>query len=415
MALASATLFALALLLLTVQRRPTPTTPPAEHQSVQTIDVAILPEIGTSERWRVEVAMDPETGVNDGVAVAVGPDGRLFVSQPYIHEIHVFGQLGDILRPIGGSGKGPGEFLWVEAIGFTGDTLFATDPRQFRVNYFDPAGHVLGSRRWVAETAYHKGEDEGVTFGPSTPMVLLSNGLALVRPGVFAMGEASPPVGVTSRRIRVPWMVMDSVGQVLDTAGWLERSGTMLGIRRRGFVSAVHVPFQHEPHGAVMPSGGGGIVLVQADNTIGRPAVIVTRAQPFGDTVFQRRFEYTPVPLTDELIVLGMADARVFPDGEDSPRGSDFEGAVRRSGLLPETLPAVEDLAVGQDESIWLRRESLGQKSVAWVVLDGMGKVEGYVTLPSEQYVVAARGTILVTLERDALGRVTLVRYHIAV
>ena len=110
-----------------------------------------------------------------------------------------------------------------------------------------------------------------------------------------------------------------------------------------------------------------------------------------------------------------MADARVFPDGEDSPRGSDFEGAVRRSGLLPETLPAVEDLAVGQDESIWLRRESLGQKSVAWVVLDGMGKVEGYVTLPSEQYVVAARGTILVTLERDALGRVTLVRYHIAV
>ena len=81
--------------------------------------------------------------------------------------------------------------------------------------------------------------------------------------------------------------------------------------------------------------------------------------------------------------------------------------------MIPATLPGVTGLAVGQDDSIWLRREEREGDTVQWAVLDGMGQVLGVVTLPRAQEVVAARGTVMAAVEEDELGRVTLVRYRL--
>lgn len=68
---------------------------------------------------------------------------------------------------------------------------------------------------------------------------------------------------------------------------------------------------------------------------------------------------------------------------------------------------------MGQDDSIWLRREEREGDSVQWTVLDGAGEVMGVVTLPRGQEVVAARGTVMATVEEDELGLTNLVRYRL--
>ena len=58
------------------------------------------------------------------------------------------------------------------------------------------------------------------------------------------------------------------------------------------------------------------------------------------------------------------------------------------------------------------RPYSTGMMLARWTVLDGTGEVVGVVTLPRRQVVVAVRGAVMVAVEEDELGRVTLVRYR---
>ena len=90
--------------------------------------------------------------------------------------------------------------------------------------------------------------------------------------------------------------------------------------------------------------------MVREDDAAG-PSVLVTRIGPSADTVFSRTYSYTPAPLTDDLLRRALNETEVnemFPmrDGErdGAPESADFEGPVRRSGVLPETLPAVTSL-----------------------------------------------------------------------
>ena len=179
----------------------------------------------------------------------------------------------------------------------------------------------------------------------------------------------------------------------------------------------IRVPFQRVIHTAVMP-GGGGVVVVREDDTAG-PSVMVTRIGPSADTVFSRTYAYTPAPVTDDLFRRALGETEVgealvlFSEEDPTLDGSDFEEPVRRSGVLPETLPAITRLAVGQDESIWLRREEQEGEYAQWTVLDAAGEAVGVVTLPRRQEVVAARGAVMVAVEEDELGRAWLVRYRV--
>ena len=160
--------------------------------------------------------------------------------------------------------------------------------------------------------------------------------------------------------------------------------------------------------------------MVREDDAAG-PSVLVTRIGPSADTVFSRTYSpYTPAPLTDDLFRRVLSETEVgeifpMPGGEREgvPESAEFEGPVRRSGVLPETLPTVTSLVVGQDESIWLRREEQEGEFARWTVLDGTGEVLGVVTLPRRQEVVAVRGAVMVAVEEDELGRASLVRYRV--
>ncbi len=186
--------------------------------------------------------------------------------------------------------------------------------------------------------------------------------------------------GAQSSGYRIPLLTMDEDGQIVDTLAWEEHFWTMFGVARGGQIFRIAVPFQRPTHTAVMPSGGGVVVVREADPA--GPAVLVTRIGPTADTVFSRTFSFTPTPHSDALVRRALREAVVFlapggtPATEDdrAPAGADFEGPLRRSGVLPASLPAVTGLMVGQDDSIWLRREEREGESVDWTVLDGMGQ-----------------------------------------
>jgi hypothetical protein len=113
------------------------------------------PEAGlwtAAERWTVEEELrvgalegSPEYQFGQIGSIAVGSDGRIYVTDTQARHIRVFGPDGQYLLTIGGPGGGPGELgRNVPFVALTaGDTLIVPDRANRRVNRYAPDGAVL--------------------------------------------------------------------------------------------------------------------------------------------------------------------------------------------------------------------------------------------------------------------------------
>ena len=398
-----------------------PSSPAPTSGNPVTLDPSAWPAIEAERVATTELTFNPRFGADPGAEVVISADGDVFGAQWQDGTIQVIDEAGEVIRTIGRGGEGPGEFMLLSAIWLAGDTLVATDRQLMRVNSFATDGRFLDSRTWVADFEGWVVDEAGsrVIYAPgSPPSAILANGLALVSPDwVFRPPQDPPDPGPRRGGFRSPLLTMDEHGRIVDTLAWQEFYLWEFNMARDGRHFRIRVPFQREILTAVMP-GGGGVVVVREDDAAG-PSVVVTRIGPSADTVFSQTYSYTPAPLTDDLFRRALSETEVgeFPmegdEREGVPESTEFEGPVRRSGVLPETLPTVTSLVVGQDESIWLRREEQEGEFARWTVLDGTGGVVGVVTLPRRQEVVAVRGVVMVAVEEDELGRASLVRYRV--
>ena len=395
--------------------------PPASG-APETLDPSAWPAIEAEHVAATELAFNPKGGLDPGPRFVISADGELFMAQWQDQTIQVIGEAGEVTRTIGRRGEGPGEFMMLSAIWLAGDTLVATDRQLMRVNSFATDGRFLDSRRWAADFETWSVDEAGTRtayVAGAPPSAILANGLALVSPNwMMRPPQGRPDPGARRAGFRSPLLTMDEDGQIVDTLAWDEFYWTEFNMARDGRHFRIQVPFQREVHTAVMP-GGGGVIVVREDDSTG-PAVHVTRIGLAADTVFSRTYSYAPAPVTDDLLHRALSAIEVneplaIPGSErdGAPESTEFEGPVRRSGVLPETLPAVTGVVVGQDESIWLRREERAGEFAQWAVLDGTGDVLGVVTLPRKQELVAARGAVMVALEEDELGRAWVVRYRV--
>ena len=400
-----------------------PADPAPTSGAPETLDPSAWPAIEVERAASTELTFNPLFGADPGANFVISAEGDVFVAQWQDRTIQVIDEAGEVTRTIGRSGEGPGEFTLLSAIWLAGDTLVATDRQLMRVNSFATDGRFLDSRTWVADFERWRVEEAGtlVIYAPgSPPSAILANGLALVSPNWMVRPPQDPPEpGPRRDGFRSPLLTMDEQGRIVDTLAWSEYYFTEFNMTRAGRYFRIRVPFQREIHTAVIP-GGGGVIVVREDDAAG-PSVLVTRIGPSADTVFSRTYSHTPAPLTDDLFRRALSEIEVgemFPmqgaERESVPESAEFEGPVRRAGVLPETLPTVTSLVVGQDESIWLRREEQEGEFARWTVLDGTGVVVGVVTLPRRQEVVAVRGAVMVAVEEDELGRASLVRYRVA-
>lgn len=360
---------------------------------------------GAPGRWSLREEL--RFGVQDGPdaltrisALTTDSIGNIYVVQPLDGVVRIYGPDGSPLSSLGRRGDGPGEFRVPLQSGWLGDTLWVADPSGHRVTLFRDRILVGGFR--------FSGPELGPEFNPPSPVAVLEDGALLF--------GAVPRSGGDGRRAV-------EVGAALRAAidGSNSRAVAMLRFTEfpavaspRGSSLVVsYQPFDDRTLIRVSPEGGL-IVVVDRPVATGRRAAAFTivglSAQ--GDTLFHRRIDYRPIGLTREIVdrVVDLPDERL---AERFPSRDAALKAIRSALLLPDFLPPISDLAVGRDQSIWLRREDLGSGSVEWLVLDKNGNAVGQLAAPRGTKILQAAPEHVWAVEEDELGVPYIVRYRV--
>lgn len=335
-------------------------------------DVAVVTNTETglwtpADQWTLEeevrfgaVDDDPDYQLGQVGGLAVGSDGRIYVSDIQGRHIKVFSDDGQYLQTIGAPGDGPGElgrntaFVLLTA----GDTLIVPDLTNQRINRYAPDGTAL----------------------PSAP-VLLERG----RPMRFK----ATPDGVVTAQVRLPISRSTDVIVVVRSSGTF--GDTLMTFPSGG---ANSVPgeirqFSPEPMWDVTDS----LTVLMGVNNEYR----IGKYDRHGSltSIFTKAYE--PVPVTER-------DLRAFYAYLDRA----WLAAGVRPGRLPELharthfadfYPAYMSIQSGYHGSIWVQRiqtpgeltdeeierynflEEFGSPN--WDVFDNTGKFLGVVTMPS--------------------------------
>jgi hypothetical protein len=366
------------------------------------------------QRWTVERVgrigsqHDPAQALTQIRGIVIGPEGELYVAQPMDRMIRVFSADGRLLRTIGRSGAGPGEFDLVTGFGVLGDTLFVSDARYNRVTFFSMAGEYLDSFELTSPAL---GDREGQLqfYGPSPPNHFFADGTALVIPGI--------PVMLLERGsiTRIPYLRIDRSGGLLDTLAWNSVPPRMVEVSRDGLRFFARPPFDDAPLLSPMADGSGIVILerrVAVEPSGG--TFRVHRIAPSGDTAFSRGIAFRAAAIPDAVLASKLDAIRATMERRGTPpAAAEIERALRNAGAIPATLPPATLLVTAQDGTIWIRLDERDLTEQPWVVLSRDGALLATVVLPAGVVVSAANGDELIGVETDELDVQYIVQYRV--
>lgn len=170
--------------------------------------------------------------------------------------------------------------------------------------------------------------------------------------------------------------------------------------------------------------GDGGYLIARTRPTTAEPAEFtVTRVAESGDTLFRRRFRYTPARYTSALLdtmawrAVRTPGPTIFtPAGEArAPADLDVDVAwreIRDAMDWPEFQIPVEQAPVGHDGTLWLRREDDGGPDYRYMVLDAEGQARGILSLPRGLAIRWISADRFWAVDTDVLGVPWLVRFR---
>lgn len=395
---------------------------------VGTSDVEELsgPILSAEPLFRLGSIDDPTQNFTRVESVVIGPAGEIIVADPQANVVRIFGEDGEPLRTVGAPGTGPGHFSSLWRVDVRGDTLLAFD-NSMVVSAFTLDGIfrriVWGpGEQWM----FFRESPSGMRFGyvPMAPQALIGDTSAIISPNIaYAPGPLDCTPGSRGFVMPVPYLLTRSDGSIADTIIWSERVNSSLLLVSGSDTHVWYMPFRQTVFFGALPEGRGILIADERPSAAGEgSAVRLTALSPQRDTLWQRELPISSIPITAEN--LAEAAVRVPPrlmpgcsSGDaasaTAPSPEQVATAYRSSKDALTHLPALTGLTVGQDGSIWLRREELAPDSTTWQLLDPEGEPVGVVQLPIGQRVVAARGSAFVTTEVDELEVPYLVRYRL--
>lgn len=329
-------------------------------------------------RWYLEEVsrvgtVDGPLALTDVISATTTIDNStLYVAQPQESAIWLIDVArGELLRKVGRSGEGPGEFRRLDYLGWKEDTLYATDGHAGRVNLFTRDGEFLrdlrltptnltdppqlafpvayaDSGRLVVQTRLNT---MSIAEGRSTqdPVGLLTADGTVVR--ILAARDlvgthATVPLGRAVHWMYQPFVVRNLVG--ID--------------RRRAAVALITQPVGEEPPGTFK------VRLVRTDGTV----------------AFDRSYRYDPQPIPPayrDSVYLDMAE--VYAEtGFVSPQQA---GALVREHMnIPVYFPPIADVVLSDEGDIWLQLRGAGGSTAWWIVLDQAGEIRARALAPAE-------------------------------
>lgn len=340
--------------------------------------------------------------------VVIGPDGRLFVSQPQDGRIRVYSKLGDLEGVIGRPGDGPGEFRSIHAMGFHGSSLFVADHVLGRVSFFTRSGQLLAAVPWSSESI----RTSAGAYQPTPPAILLSDSTGLVVPNLltFSTGDRRSTEAVRHQHTQL-FLAIDRQGDILDTIAEWRYSYTSTGIPAGARAFRFACPFNDSPHYALMPNGQGvAMATTRREAQEDASEIVVGLIGLSRDTQLVASWPYQPVAVSSERVDAEAEEIHARRGVVPSP-GIDLIVQAVQEHCVPEALPAITRLVSTQDGRIWIRREETDADSVTWnVVRPGRTDVMAF-SLPGATTIVAASDSVVVATHLDSLDVPSLVVY----
>jgi len=329
------------------------------------------------EELRIGSTSDPSQALTTVASLAVDEDGSVYVAQPDQGHIRVYDERGQGVRAIGSPGPQPGQFQRLYTVGLIGDTVYAIDLGLRRITYFSKQGEMLGF--------------EQVSPPPVQPPFLPSMPFMLFPDGSRAIGTAFPPTLTPDQLRRVPQLRMEAGSETLDTVAWIgyERTARRATWQERPL--PVGSPLSDDPF-AVFDTEGTRVATVDRLVAPGAGAATfgVTVADGWGDTIWTRRYDYTPVPVENAVVDSIVAErAETLESAFDDPR--EATTFTRGAMFLPAYYPPVSTAAFADDGTLWLQRETVAGQQQEWLVLDEQGTPVAQAALPAGFQVMAIR------------------------
>lgn len=335
---------------------------------------------GTPPEWRLTqvVSIGPKSVQEQETpdefgrvsAVALGPDGTVFVADAANHEIRVFDPDGSHLRTFGRGGEGPGEFRSLYSIAWVGDRLLTYDPHLGRIGEFSGTGEWLGQRRTAGSMTGSAAFMRFFPVGPDEAFRLALGG-------------------------RVLWVGLDSRGDTGDTVPFLRGAADLPGLVESIFCEwegGIGV-YPHTSGAKFVQHPGSGGVMYSAWGYFYR--VAVTRGD--GDTLRVIERTLPPEPVTDEEWAAGSAEydeARErWPDASCKPR----------SYSRPDRKSFIDEIFVSAGGQLWV--DVIRSAGNRWEFFDSDGRLRGSVPAVSykERTVPVFSGDLIATIRQDDL------------
>ncbi|HUF70843.1 MAG TPA: hypothetical protein VMM79_19495 [Longimicrobiales bacterium] len=366
-----------------------------------------LPEWRIEEVARIGSLDDPDIGLTRVSRVLFGPNDRVYISQSSEREIRIYEKSGTEVRRFGRNGEGPGEFRSLGAIGFTHDTLYVADMGLRRFSMFTPDGEYIESFQW--QSTADQAMVGSVFTIPTPPQIVLDDGTGLLQQG---FGYRPGDVDV----LAVPWLRIDREGTMQDTIAIQETDvsrGRM--VSEGGPEIAMFPPIGDAPLYQLMADRSGLVMVERPFATDGgRHTFRMRWVGPAGDTLRVRDYDYAPVPLPqgEAERLIEQAVERYADSPIPIPRAT-IERTYGEPGFIPDFLPTVSRIRTGDDGSVWIQRETVGQETVAWNMIDTEGELLGTIRLPATANIMAARGFLIAALEMDEFDVPYVVIYRV--
>lgn len=307
--------------------------------------------------------------------------GDLIVVQPRPAEVLRVGRDGSVER-IGRVGDGPGEYQLPYAIQAMGDSLWIADG---------------DSRRMLA---YVADESVATITMPSPPFpadlsplgILDGGGIVMQPQGISVYGALDGTV------TGFPIVAVDRTGAVIDTVynRPVVPEDYYRGSPPTARVGAGSMPVKKTPATSLLREGHGFLV-VEREPALADTASLyrVLVLDVHGVARARAEVPYDPIPSGPAMEAYLEDRREVLLAADYSPEdlASSLNGVREAFDAAFPYLPPVTESRATSSGRVWLKRETLGQDSVRWDILDpDLTGVIGYVRLPSEYAVMEDTG-----------------------